>query len=344
MPGRAALLDAMGGEAGCKRLSEEFYGRVAKDKTLRPLFPGKTLKCAIEEFSAFLIQFLGGDEEQTQRRWWLSLRESHARFTIGPTERRAWLKHMGATLDATCMDEPTREALRQFFDCSSAYVVGPDIGRPAHDELEVRWADQRALDAAIAAIAADGEDEAIEAAARFVSRPAVFVGLLARMVRCESARYKAFIVDAVQSDRSLTTRRFGGRTLLHYGSAAGSVAVVSALLRAGADANVRDSGGHSPLYSVANECGSAAGPDVVRALVEAGADVNAAGGVTRATPLHMAARRGHAEIARTLLDCGAAMEARDSKGDTPLQRAVNCRRAGVVRLLIERGAVQGRTS
>src|SRR5436190_19817233 len=95
------MLDALGGEAGCQQLSTAFYARVGRDPILRPLFPGKTLKCAIEEFAAFLIQFLGGDEAQTQRRWWLSLRESHARFRIGPDQRRAWLKHMSATLEAT---------------------------------------------------------------------------------------------------------------------------------------------------------------------------------------------------------------------------------------------------
>jgi len=46
------------------------------------------------------------------------------------------------------------------------------------------------------------------------------------------------------------------------------------------------------------------------------------------------------EIARALLDFGAAMEARDSKGDTPLQRAMNCRRAAVAQLLLEHGATR----
>ncbi len=62
---RAGILDALGGEAGCKRLSREFYARVAKEPVLRPLFPGKSLRCATEELAAFLVQFLGGDEDQT---------------------------------------------------------------------------------------------------------------------------------------------------------------------------------------------------------------------------------------------------------------------------------------
>jgi hemoglobin len=102
---RAGLLEALGGEAGCKRLRMEFYARVGKEPVLRPLFPGKSLRCATEEFAAFLIQFLDGDEEQTQYRWWLTLRESHARFRIGTTERSAWLKHMRATLEAAPLDE-----------------------------------------------------------------------------------------------------------------------------------------------------------------------------------------------------------------------------------------------
>src|SRR5579871_3165259 len=77
MRGRSAVLEALGGEEGCRNLSAAFYARVATDEVLRPFFPGKSLRCATEEFAAFLIQFLGGDEAQTQDRWWLSLRESH---------------------------------------------------------------------------------------------------------------------------------------------------------------------------------------------------------------------------------------------------------------------------
>src|SRR6266576_1338422 len=123
---RAGFLETLGGEAGCQQLSREFYARVAREPILRPLFPGKSLRCATEEFAAFLIQFLDGDEKQTQYRWWLSLRESHARFQIGPNARGAWLTHMEATLDAAPLDDATRNALRHFFSRSSAYVIGRD--------------------------------------------------------------------------------------------------------------------------------------------------------------------------------------------------------------------------
>src|SRR5437764_8577309 len=118
-----SLLEILGAEAGCKQFARDFYARVAISEVLKPLFPGKSIRCATEEFAAFLIQFLGGDEEQTQFRWWLSLRESHARFQIGPNARLAWLKQMEATLDAAPLNDATRNALRHFFSRSSAYVT-----------------------------------------------------------------------------------------------------------------------------------------------------------------------------------------------------------------------------
>jgi hemoglobin len=307
------VLEALGGEEGCGRLSAAFYARVGKDPVLRPFFPGKSLRCAIEEFSAFLIQFLGGDEEQTQFRWWLSLRESHARFQIGPKERRAWLTHMEATLDATPLDETTRNSLRNFFLHSSAYVIGVDAGEPDHEELATRWSEQRVLDRVAATIAAGLDDETLALAPRFRSRPSVFVGLLARMVQSGRARLINFVVDAMENDSSLAPRCFAGKTLLHFAAGAGCLEVVVLLLRLDIDPDIQDRGNHTPLYCVANECGSEAGPGVVRALVRAGADVNACDGLTRATALHMAARRGHAEIAHALLDSGAAVNARDAK-------------------------------
>jgi hypothetical protein len=245
---------------------------------------------------------------------------------------------MGATLEATPLDEGARKALRQFFLHSSAHVVGKEAAAPEHEELAARWTEQRVLDDTIGAIAVGHDHEALTLAPQFSARPSVFVGVLARMVQSGRAGLIRFVIDAVEREPFLATRPFSGRTLLHFASGTGCLEVVELLLRLGTDSNIRDRGGHAPLYSVANECASEAGPNLVRALVRAGADVNACGGVTRASALHMAARRGYVGIAGALLDAGAAIEAKDSKGDTPLQRAINCRKAMVVQLLVERGA------
>jgi len=66
--------------------------------------------------------------------------------------------------------------------------------------------------------------------------------------------------------------------------------------------------------------------------------VDACDGAKHCTALHMAARRGNVEVAEALLECGANIEARDSLGETPLRRAVNCDQTGVATLLLARGA------
>src|SRR5947209_3384143 len=104
----AGIFDEMGGTAACRRLAEAFYRRVERDPVLRPLFPGKSMRCAIEQFSAFLVQFLGGPDEDTQHRFWVSVRESHARFRIGAKERDAWVALMTQALDDARIQEPGR--------------------------------------------------------------------------------------------------------------------------------------------------------------------------------------------------------------------------------------------
>jgi ankyrin repeat protein len=165
----------------------------------------------------------------------------------------------------------------------------------------------------------------------------VFVGLLFRLVQSGRARLIQFVMDAAESDPSLMTRRFGGNTLLHVAAGAGCLELVKLLLRLGVDPNL-EGRERTPLYCVANECASDTGPEVVRELVRTGADVDARSGVTRATALHAAARRGHLKVAQALLDAGATVNVQDRKGHTPLQRAINCRKAEVSHLLTEHGA------
>jgi hypothetical protein len=242
---------------------------------------------------------------------------------------------MGSALEAVPLDEETRKSLRQFFLHSSAYVVGQELGEPGDSELGARWREQCVLDDIISAIAAGQDDEVLARVPPFASRPSVFVGLLVRMMQTGHARLLGFVMYEVEREPSLATRRFAGRTILHFACGAGCLDVVRLVLKMGADPNIEDRGGHTPLYCVANECAGESGAEIVRTLVRAGAKVNACGGVTKATALHMAARRGFGEIARALVDCGAALEARDRKGDTPLQRALNCRRYEVWQFLAD---------
>ena len=166
----------------------------------------------------------------------------------------------------------------------------------------------------------------------------VLSGLLSLMIRSGQRALLEYVWAKVEAEPALVNEYYAGRNLLHTAAAAGSLPTVELLLRLGADANAKEGGRHTPLYSVANECAVEGAGRVVRALVEAGGHANAHDGVKQCTPLHMAARRGNIEVSEALLDCGANIEARDSLGDTPLRRAVNCDKTGLAALLLARGA------
>jgi ankyrin repeat protein len=74
--------------------------------------------------------------------------------------------------------------------------------------------------------------------------------------------------------------------------------------------------------------------DLVRKLIDRGADVNKPGWA----PLHYAATNGHLQIMALLLDENAYIDAASPNGTTPLMMAAHYGSAAAVKLLLEAGA------
>ena len=363
---QSAVYHALGGMDTCRRLSVAFYAHVEHDPVLRPLYPPTLKGCPIETLAAFLIQFFGGPCSYAQRRWSLSLREAHLRFTIGQKERAAWLNNMFLAIDEVNIKEPTRSALRWFFAQSSAYFMNQPCGEAnealslqerlngdqnnqeasrIHQDIAQRWQAQRMLEEMVAAVRQENADTVLALVENpviqvsFTRDHAAFLSFLAIMSGSGQPPLLNYVRQVLVSDPKLVQEHYTyGRTLLHEVASQGNFSIVELLLHLGADPNARDQLEHTPLYFVGNASHGVNGADVVRILVQGGANVNAQERLKHCTALHMAARRGNVPVAEALLDCGAEKEAHDKLGDTPLHRAVKCGKVEMVIFLLSRGA------
>ena len=122
--------------------------------------------------------------------------------------------------------------------------------------------------------------------------------------------------------------RIFGRTLLHYVIMSGKPDAVNVLLSAGANPNVHDQHGSTPLTALLRVREqrkpflTVEGINkVTRALVDGGANPNLAETIRGRAPLHFAATKGLFEAANILLQAGARWNARDNLDSTPLLEA-----------------------
>jgi ankyrin repeat protein len=135
-------------------------------------------------------------------------------------------------------------------------------------------------------------------------------------------------VNAVQPD---------GATALHWAVYAEDAEKTAQLIRAGANVNVRNDYGVSPLALAARQ----ANTNILGQLMKAGADPNDTINFINAdeTPLMHAARAGNVDAVNMLLLAGAQVNARESwNGQSPIQWAAAEGHGAVVEALIAGGA------
>ena len=145
----------------------------------------------------------------------------------------------------------------------------------------------------------------------------------------------AAVVALLQQGTDVNRAQGDGMTALHWAAEHGDQDLTARLLKAGANPGAGTRiGQHTPLH-LAAKAGHAS---VLRLLVNAKADVSALT-TTGAAPLHFAAASGSSEAVTILLDAGADVNVREPQwGQTPLMFAAASGRTDVVKALLARGA------
>ena len=114
---------------------------------------------------------------------------------------------------------------------------------------------------------------------------------------------------------------------MHFAAAAGQATTCSLLAALGADVDKETAGGFTALHIAASGNQSAC----IHALARMRAKVDYQDSRHYAGPLHWAARGGHIDAVKALLEEGATLELRDRAGNTPLMWAAKHGNTRVVR-------------
>jgi ankyrin repeat protein len=114
----------------------------------------------------------------------------------------------------------------------------------------------------------------------------------------------------------------------------GDIVTLQKLLGRGRNPSQKDASGYTPLHYAAR----AGHTNICKLLLEKGADVNAVTESGRSTPLHRAAFCGHVDVVQLLLHFEANPNIQDADGCTPLHKAASQNKGEVVRLLLMHGA------
>lgn len=147
---------------------------------------------------------------------------------------------------------------------------------------------------------------------------------------------------------NINKRKDGDSTALSRG--VHHINVVKLLLDGGADPNIADEFGKTPLWYASAYKGNI---DIVNLLLENGADVTVQANKYKETLLHISALYGHAELVKLYLEKGLDVNASDNRGYTPLYWSISSDKSefdksnvktpkktnnSVTQLLIEKGA------
>ncbi len=116
------LYDLVGGDAWFVDLVDRFYGGVADDPVLRPLYP-EDLTASRAHMAGFLVQYWGGPGTYSEQRGHPRLRMRHNPFVIGPTERDAWMAHMTDAVRAAALDPEVEQQVLDYFEMASAHLI-----------------------------------------------------------------------------------------------------------------------------------------------------------------------------------------------------------------------------
>lgn len=108
-----SIYELAGGLPAFERLVDSFYGRVADDPLLRPMYPDD-LEPGKTHLAWFFAQYWGGGQIYSDQRGHPRLRMRHAPFPISPDAAVRWAELMAAAIVEQGFVDEVEQALLEY--------------------------------------------------------------------------------------------------------------------------------------------------------------------------------------------------------------------------------------
>jgi hemoglobin len=118
-----SFYEQIGGQQTFSQLVSHFYGLVAIDPILRPMYPESDLKAAALRLQLFLEQYWGGPTTYSEQRGHPRLRMRHAPFHISRVEHDAWIKCMKQAVDGLAVEQSLKDQLWSYLSQAAAAMI-----------------------------------------------------------------------------------------------------------------------------------------------------------------------------------------------------------------------------
>ena len=147
------------------------------------------------------------------------------------------------------------------------------------------------------------------------------------------SKKRAEIVELLRAKGGKTAKELLAAENIFAAAEVGDVESIKKLLAGGAEVNGKNKGGYTALHLAAKRGQAAA----AAALLEAKADIGLASKSGKTALHYVAYYNGNLDLAKALLDAGAAVNAKDGKNKTPLDYALSKKRTELAELLRSKG-------
>lgn len=146
--------------------------------------------------------------------------------------------------------------------------------------------------------------------------------------QCKSFKIKKLLIDLKDSTFDINSKRYKGRTLLHYAVKYQNIKAIKLLIKMGVNPEICDDDYNTPLHLAVVK----GNIEIIKELLKYNVNINSTAEFDQ-TPLHLAITMNNYEVVKVLLDNQADQDLVDERNLKPIDYAIDEKNEKIIELL-----------